>query len=232
MFLELNLRLGDSTVFFGKPRWTFSGEVVKRDAIVKLLSGKRCCVLVHGYNVKRADSSYAKLYKGILHVYDHVIGVKWPGSEFALAFWLASIRAKVAGRKLAEEISTIPAMWDAEGHSLGCKVCLEAALHMKFRHIVLTAPAVDNESIQVGHRYAKAQADLILVCYSKDDPVLAGAYRLAKLDNALGLTGPEDLAKIPEHVRTADFSGIIDGHNDYKDSREFLTVWEKLVHAS
>lgn len=224
MFLKLSLRKGDSTIFFGEPRWELDGSIIPAPD----LRGQRACALIHGYNVVKADGAYATIYSHIADLYDCVVGVTWPGSEIALAFWLASKRAGKAGKKLAECLSKTGALWDLEGHSLGAKVALEAVLHgLKTDTVILAAPAVDNESVLIGARYGDLNAKTILICYSKHDPVLKLAYRLAKFDNALGLTGPESLrpSDLMANFIPLDFGHLVSEHSSYKDVPEFYAAW-------
>lgn len=222
MLLRLNLRHKDSTIFFGKPTWmTADGKVLPRP----VLRG-RVCGLVHGYNVKNAFGAYREIYAQIQHWYDWVIGITWPGSEFTLAFWLARARARKAGRLLAQELSTMRCTLDLEGHSLGCMVVLEAGqAGLRMRNALLTAAAVDNEALE----RMDIPAQMIHVFHSRNDEVLSTAYRFARLDRALGLSGPEHPERVPLNVQVHDMSPWIDRHGDYKRSTEFFTKWIYLL---
>lgn len=235
MFLKLNLRRGNSTVFFGKPEWSADGTVVSKDWVKTAIRGDRVCVLIHGYNVGNADKAYALIYNELMKRgwYQHVVGVWWPGSDLALAFWLASMRASKAGKVLAEESSGIYATIDIEAHSLGCKVALEALKNGAIvRNLILAAAAVDNESILEGEQYGDAvkRADSVVVCYSRSDGVLRGAYPLARLDNALGLTGPRPLGpEVPSNVCSYDLTDRVRSHGAYKESDAFYAVWGRFA---
>ena len=234
--LRLSIRKGDSTIFFGPPRWSeVDGADLTATQVQSRLAGMRVLGLIHGYNVEDAFDAYARIAIHMDDSYDEVVGVEWPGSKLDLAFWLARMRAGKAGRLLAEELGPIysaAAALDIEGHSLGCMVALEAlSAGLRCRNLVLTAAAVDNESIQAEERYwiATQRAHQILVAYSRHDPVLAGAYRIAMADRALGLTGPEDAKRVCSSVIALDLSNDISEHSQYKACGRLFSTWRNLL---
>ena len=99
---------------------------------------------------------------------------------------------------------------------------------LRVRNCLLTAAAVDHESIQQGQKYeaAVSRAQRVMVAYSQHDGVLRGAYRLGMWDDALGLTGPQDPALCAPNVLPVDCSGSVREHSDYKRDRLFFTWWE------
>lgn len=226
MVYTLDLRRNGSPIFFGRPRWFVGGKEIFPPFYLESPS----CILVHGYNVSNADKAYEEIIESTKHMYKDFVKVLWPGSEIVLAFWLASMRAKSAGKILARELSSRAHTIDASGHSLGAKVLLEAR-GLYFRNLILAGPAVDNEALNVDGPYADVRAEIIAVFYSRNDPVLGAAYRLAKLDNALGHSGPESMDSIPLNVRVYDLSDVVKGHSSYKDVVKFYRAWEELCQS-
>lgn len=229
-FLQLDLRRGDSTIWFGSPTWLdFSGDEIGREQASQILRGMRVGVFVHGYNVEEPMATYARWLFGVDGLYDVVVGVRWPGSQIEWAFWLACLRADKAGALLAAELSGLAAeSISLVGHSLGCRVVLQAlSKGLTCRTAVLAAAAVDDESLEPGERFgmAPAMAERVLVAYSRRDEVLAKAYRFAKLDQALGRVGPQRPWKLPMSVELADLSREIGGHSGYVNSKAFFAAW-------
>ena len=236
--LCLNLRKGNSTILFGAaPEWSeFPSDThLTNEQAAARLSGRRVLVLIHGYNVEDVWGAFAEVALQVSPWYDAIVGVPWPGSKLDLAFWLARMRAGKAGKMLAAALAPIKAVaaaLDIEGHSLGCMVALETlTAGLRCRNLILTAAAVDNESIQVGERYwdATQRAERVLVAYSRHDPVLAGAYRFAMVDRALGLTGPETPKFCATWVIRLDLSSVISGHSEYKRCPELFEAWKRLA---
>jgi pimeloyl-ACP methyl ester carboxylesterase len=198
-------------------------------------------VLVHGYNCADPIDAYLRIEThletrneyGVVPWYDEVIGVAWPGSHLELAFWFACWRAEKAGRLLAGALGGFePAALDIEAHSLGCMVTLEALDHgLSVRNCILTAAAVDNESIQEREQYALAvqRAERVLVAYSRHDPVLRGAYRIGMWDSALGLTGPQDPKRCSRRITPLDCSAQVAEHGAYKRCSMLFESWRSLV---
>lgn len=233
VLLTLNLRRGTSTLFFGKPEWSYTvGSKLTPKQAEELLKGKKVLLLVHGFNVSDPDDAYATVALNMGHMYDYVVGVHWPGSRFPLFFRFAQKRADKAGQILASAIRHIDAVFDIEGHSLGCHVTLESLKYLtRVRNVILAAPAVDNEVIQFGYEYEEAMSSIkaCMVAYSRYDSVLAKAYRIADWDNALGLTGPEDPSQCPKTVLPVDLSEFVKKHSQYKKEQKFYEEWTKLL---
>jgi hypothetical protein len=234
--IRLSLRHNQKSTwkFAPEPYWAYAdGDNLKPDEVALLLNGKRVLALVHGYNVEDALDAYARITNHIAEHYDAYLYVEWPGSRISLAFWLADMRADMAGRKLCSALQSIaPASLDIEGHSLGCRVTLEALrCGLRAENVLLTAPAVDNESICLGERYGEAvkNAARLIVAYSCNDRVLRETYKWAKWDDALGLTGPEPGSPYPTNVERWDLGSYIYAHGDYKRCGEFFERWRKLL---
>lgn len=233
--LRLNLRAGESTWRFGKePEWsTWEGAAISDLFVQDYLRGKRVLVLVHGYRVQQPDDAYSRLLLSIGHLYDAIVATRVPLSSLCLGFWFASMRAGKAGKILAKALAPLEcACIDIEGHSLGCMVALEALNSgLVTRNTILAAPAVDNESIQRGEKYALAvmRSQRVLVACSHRDEVLAGAYRLGRLDGALGWHGPQDPKECDPRVKVVDCTATAGGHSAYKSDPTFLAAWREIA---
>lgn len=245
--LRLNLRRGESTIRFAKqPEWLDTlGNPLSDAAVDFYIRGRRVLALVHGYNVTEAMDAYALIANMVSANYDTVIGVTWPGSKIALAFWFAEMRANKAGRMLAAgllphlaDINSDNGRFDMEAHSLGCRVALESLRSgLEIRNLILAAAAVHDESVEVGELYGsviEGRTQRTLVAYSSKDPVLRRAFKIAEWDNALGLTGPrsDKSVMLPTTLEAIDFSSVIKEHSGYKRSAEFYNVWEQTVKIS
>lgn len=228
-FLQLDLRLGNSTIWFGTPTWRdFSGAEISRSLAAEIMHGKSVGVGVCGYNVEEPMNTYARWKLGLDGLYDVMVGIRWPGSQIRSAFWLACLRADKAGEMLAAELAGLPVeVLSFIGHSLGGRVVLRMlSMGLKCRTAVLAAAAVDDESLEPGERFgmAPAMAERVLVVYSRRDDVLAKAYRFAKLDQALGRVGPQRPWRLPTNVELADLSLEIGGHSGYVNSKAFFAA--------
>lgn len=228
---RLNLRRGDSTIFFGAPELSNGSGLIPENSWKDATSRKRALFLIHGYNVQNAHKSYREIESRIGDLYDVVIGVWWPGSDLALAFWLACMRADKAGKILASCVSKMSFLSiDVEAHSLGCRVALEALRNgMSVNALILTAAAVDNESPLKGKRYYEAcgMANVVFNAFSRKDPVLSMAYRLARFDKALGLSGISN-GIAPSSYMERDFTHYVDGHGKYKTCAVFYKHWRSI----
>lgn len=233
--IRLNLRRGTSTTRFADaPQFeAMDGSPITPTRAAMLINGKRALLLVHGYRVEDPAGAYAQLGRFVGQMYDVIVEGYWPGSDWMLGFWFARHRAGRAGRMIAEAMCPLmPESLDVEGHSLGCMVALEAAnAGLLARNLILAAPAVDNESIQRGERYALAmmRCQRVLVAHSTRDDVLATAYRVGRWDNALGLRGPQDKTSCFANTRIVDCSATAGGHSAYKSDPTFLTAWRDIA---
>lgn len=237
--LRLNLRRGESTLRFGThPEWLdFIGNPVTENDVATAIAGKRVLALVHGYNVTEAIDAYAVIAAMVSFQYDTVIGVTWPGSRIALAFWFAEMRANKAGRLMAAALHKrvkAAAAFDIEGHSLGCRVALESlSSGLDARLLLLAAPAIDHEAVEIGEEYGsviEGRTHRTLVAHSSNDAVLRGAYKIAEWDTALGLYGPRNPVEnkdvlLPFNLEVINLSDTVKSHSGYKKSSEFYSVW-------
>jgi predicted alpha/beta hydrolase family esterase len=234
--LSLNLRANDtSTIWFGEPTWfELDGPKLTETQVAARINGKKCLVLCHGYNTKDAGDFYSRYLMHMGACYDEIIGLSAPLSKFGWAFWLATMRAGKAGRLLVEALSRFePVVLDIQGHSLGCRVALEALDHgLKVRHAILAAAAVDNESIQKRQKYALAVQRVegtMLVACSRHDKVLGRAYKLGMLDEALGHSGPQNLADCDSRIKVLDCSDYVNEHSGYRKCTMFFDAWRQIA---
>ncbi|MBM3724940.1 MAG: alpha/beta hydrolase, partial [Acidobacteria bacterium] len=145
---------------------------MSREEAMTRVAGKRCLVLVHGYRneASAAAQAYDKVQQmlaasglmGGARGYEEVIGFLWPGGfTRTLSFFVSILRANRAGKrfeKLLVDLEAAGATVDIQTHSLGGRVALEALdrERARVRWLLLTAPAVDNESIEVDEEYEEA----------------------------------------------------------------------------
>lgn len=217
--------------------------------------GQRLVVLLHGYNNSRSEGR-TRLVRfmnmlGAGGSADVMLAVLWPGDG-----WAKALSYPFEGRDADDSASTLcgwlvtnagsGARIAFVGHSLGCRVVMNAAQRLARRggsptidRICLMAPAIDNDSLgRVGttcYQEATLAADRIAVLASEEDLVLQFAYPLGDLvqtvlfgerwGRALGRAGPNEsaanvLAKI-EPVPKADPARDID-HGDYLDVDEHM----------
>lgn len=203
------------------------------DQLVAKVSGKRICILVHGYNNEFFEvcDAYQIMESKILNdlpgVYDEVIGYTWPGGDHKLEWWGAKSRANAVARRfrqLLESLSEKSAI-DLISHSLGARVSLKAlkeASKKLVQNYYCMAGAVDNESLESDEEFYPAlnSAGRIFVLHSARDEVLASAYRVAEFDNALGLFGPEDKSSVEatQNIYVANCKAVVASHGAYKRS--------------
>lgn len=237
--LILSTRRNFSVFRHGQTTWHRAdvGNPPIPDEDVRLaLAGRRVCVLIHGYNVGDALGAYAELQLRLYDKYDSFVGVTWPGSTLKLGFWAARWRAAESGRRIAAALAPIvlheDTVLDIQGHSLGCRVALEALQHgLTCRNLILAAPAVGDDDMNADGRYGEAvnRAARVVVSHSKNDDVLAKAYRFALWDGALGLRGPRQPELVPPHVESWDLSHCIMKHGDYKRSVAYTQNWRRVA---
>jgi esterase/lipase superfamily enzyme len=209
---------------------------VELNNLAEELSGKKICMLVHGYNNEHEEvrEAYEIIEKNInSHLpgaYDAVIGYSWPGGNRALEWWDAKSRANAVARRfrmLLEQLSQQTTI-DLISHSLGARVSLKALKEASLplvRNYYCMAAAVDNESLEFDQEFNLAldAVDNIFVMHSVRDEVLASAYSTAELDTALGLFGPEDVRQVQAsliNVFVANCKRVVTHHGGYKRSEE------------
>lgn len=209
------------------------GDTIENKDFLAMLANKTVLLLVHGYNNEEDDvvRAYSIIESHInTHVprqYDSIIGYTWPGGDNSLDYFSAKRRASAVSRRVAWWLSGIKATVsnvDIMTHSMGSHVALLSMQNMhrlRIRNLFTMAAAVDNESIQKNEKFYSStrSCNRVYVFHSKNDPVLSGPYRAAELDDALGLTGPEDPADIitnSKNVKVVNSKTLIREHGAYK----------------
>lgn len=251
MFIRLSLRkLGNhgdsSTIRFGTHTWLgINNEAIAEEAVHRMLKGSRVLLLAHGYNVKKSVGAYLQIERNVAKLYDVVIGLDWPGSEFKLGYWLAEQRSDKAGKIVAEIFRTTPrATLDVEGHSCGCRLVLEAVKQGLFANrLILAGAAVDNETVHYDGKYGPScigNVERGLICFSRQDSVLKGAFKMSsffknivglKVDDckALGYSGAQEPALLPHNFIQVDLTDSIPDHSAYKETESFYKTWKEFV---
>lgn len=230
--LILSLRKDDSTLRFGHPtwhEWEISNPALPMAHVIQRLQRRRVCFLVHGYNVTDALVAYSRMYRWAHIWYDEIVGVTWPGSRVVFGFWPARGRAKKAGAMLADQLRALDiAAVDVQGHSLGCRVALEAVAHgLRCRNVILAAAAVNDDALSREYRSVEERvSNKVVVAHSRHDDVLRVSYRFALGRTALGLRGPR--AGIANSY-VVDCSPDVAKHGDYKRSETYRSHWAGIL---
>lgn len=232
--LLLSTRRNNSVYRHGETTWHASdigNAPIPPADVHESLSGRRVCVFIHGYNVGDAIGAYAEMALKLGGAYDVYVGATWPGSTLKLGFWSARWRAAESGTRLAEALSFIPpGLLDIQGHSLGCRVALEALkAGLRCRNLILAAPAVGDDSLAREYFDAANNAARVVVAHSVHDAVLRKAYRFAMFDDALGLRGPRQPELVPPHVEAWDLGVEVKSHSDYKRSGAYIRCWKAIA---
>lgn len=246
---------------FGEPR--ILGTAYVGQAAINALSTHTFCdrvlILVPGYNNSEQDAVQAGLSiesilkaRGMLGPglrYEELVVFAWPGRS-APGYWIAEDAARKSGEKLRGIIAQLECdAVSVQTHSLGALVWCAAnengELAGGVQDVILANAAIDDESIEAGQPYAKAMnvRGRVLVAYSRQDPVLAKAYRyfgsavrnLASLlqfklagDFALGFSGPEHPSLVPSNVECWDGTEFCTTHSGFRTSPEYYRRWDQL----
>ncbi len=243
LFGDLQLRryanLADTSQFDEVAEGELADEVKDRHVVV----------FVHGYRnpLKNVAASYKKLETELRNRaligagnYDLALGFLWPGFETHVGFFAAvpwANRSAAYFRDFMKLLNSSAHTVDVQTHSLGARVALQA---LAFEHeifadnLMLTAPAVDNESLEPKKEFNDALMSCrrCLVYHSSKDPVLKLAYRIGGLDRALGYEGPEHPkvieAKCPD-VFVVDCSAVVSSHGGYRAAGEVYDQWTRVL---
>lgn len=183
-------------------------ETLTERELQETVSGTHVLVLVHGY--RNPVRSIARAYgliertlrsRGLLEPphYGHVLGFMWPGFKTRIGFFAAvsaANRSAASLRELLRVLKPHAKTTDLQTHSLGARVGLQALAFenegLWVDNLLLTAPAVDNESLEPAQEFHDSLDSVrrCLVYHSSRDKVLRVGYRVGALDRALGCTGP------------------------------------------
>ncbi|WP_354833796.1 RHS repeat-associated core domain-containing protein [Akkermansia muciniphila] len=194
-------------------------------------------IWIHGYNVSLADAKKSfeaveKSYKDAKGKCD-VYGFAWNGNPGVIHFQEATIAARYVGKgafsKFIRDLrSKCPKTKIHIGtHSLGAAVALKALANGEgvsgIGNVVLTNPAVDNESLEYGKEFGEAPkySESITIAISQEDDVLEFLYSASSFDTALGENGPEHADRVPTNVHTNDYT------NDFDDDHSAVYDPEK-----
>ena len=202
----------------------------------------KVAVLVHGYRctMEGVEGAYSRMTDQLLDNYDYIVKFLWPGSwEIALGFIVANYRVTESARRLTMVLRYLhPCELHVWGHSLGCKVALDAAERLsddnqRATRLILAAPAVGWDVLGGGCRYGTLKTDT-RIAWSGRDPVLARAYRMSPgnwCTPALGHVGPKPGAR-PAYYNPSsmDFTELVPSHGGYRDQLEFYRFG--LMHRS
>lgn len=208
-----------------------------------LIKDKSVLVVLHGYNndyeealkfFSEIDHQYSKLY-------DTIICYLWPGGDNFWEYFQAKflVRANDLPQEvlaLLEATGESCAHLDAMGHSMGCRLVLQALLlpsAVHLRNLFLMAPAVDNESLGEGEVYFPALAKCrdAYVFYSRRDGVLKWVYLLAEWDRSLGARGPQDRSMLPKNVHLIDSTDQVSNHSGYSGSIFVYQLISNLIQV-
>jgi len=201
-------------------------------------------ILISGYNMPddRAEDSYCVIVEGMAAagVNLHWIGFTWPtGKGYSwvvpnITSWfnkdtektVVMGRASNSGQILRAFLLLLKQAGKRvvimQTHSLGARVALEALNggDVNVDHVILSAPAVDDDVLQNGKEYSQAAfyCRSFNLAVSKNDSVLTRLYRITNfgLDRALGISGPRNNNLLPPNIRTFDFSNHVKGHSEYR----------------
>jgi hypothetical protein len=219
-----------------------------------LAFNKRVLFVCHGFNVNRPDgiASAARMEADLqgpsspypLNPYtDLLVGVLWPGDWYTvLNFPTEAGDAVKTGNYLADAIKMTfdgAASISFASHSLGARVILTAAAGIgprKAQHIILTAPAADNDTLVKQHAAAHENADSVYVLSSKRDRTLKYLYPAGDAisdilgDNdspfggALGYRGPRP--PVIDHVTTFGIPGKPYDPSNKKQQRSLTSDYD------
>lgn len=205
-------------------------------------ANKKCLVLVHGYRNEAAAAvkaywTLADRAKAAGIVFDEVVGYLWPGGWSVFSFHAAVIRANWSGKRFERNLLALAkagATVDVQTHSLGARVAMEALDRgqARARNVHLTAPAIDNESIEQTEIYEDGvrACSSLYIFHSKNDKVLKRAYRIGdfpEFDRALGYKGPQHPKKILPNTKIIDCQDVVTDHGGYRDSPEYYAYWKQ-----
>lgn len=216
---------------------------------------RHVCILVHGYSSPLTGvlGAYAELLTGMKTSsvsgptnYGLVIGFTWPG-WWGPEFPIARHSANYAARYLLQLINTLRPVvhsLDIQTHSLGARVAL-GALRKPERvfidNLFLSAPAVDNTSLQPGREFHESldACSRCFVYHSGRDNVLRRWFPAGDFINsacpALGLNGPRRPAtalKQNPNLYVIDCTSCVPGHSAYRKAAPYYAHWARVLSGT
>lgn len=219
----------------------FKVDALSQERWVDAIRNRRVALVIHGYNNEYEDSLefFSNIVDRSSRLYETFICYFWPGYD---DFWeYLAAKSMVTETdlprrllKLIEELSYHGKQLDVISFSMGCRLALEAlnsASDTLVKNLFLLAPAVDNESIEKGERYAPAinKTQKTFVFYSENDSVLSWAYPIAEWDLALGSQGLENPRSILPNVYMVNSTSHIEGHGDYSKSSFIFNIISNVL---
>ena len=233
--LASNHAVGSELQVFEAPEKKFGPDSrsIQRRTLAELCDAtrrKKVLCLVHGYAnpIDSVSKTYGLIHRKVCELggYDVVMGFTWPSVKFVLRWWKAKRNSEKVDQAFVTMCRQLEAKHlDVMTHSLGARVVLSgldelAREQPTFRNVFLTAPAVDNESLEKGEEFygATAQCKRVFVLHSKKDEVLKGAYLASEGDRALGLHGPESFAALRDNVHVVNCKKVVGSHGAYRSS--------------
>jgi esterase/lipase superfamily enzyme len=215
---------------------------------------KHVLVLVHGFRnpLINVAASYKRLEEGLNENgllgaatgYGLVLGFTWPGFETILGFLPAIPFANRSGgflRTLLEPLCRTAHTVDIQTHSLGARVALQtlsSGPECFIDNLMLTAPAVDDESIEPQKEFSAAvdQCRRCLVYHSTNDNVLRISYRFGdppEFDKALGEDGPQHPSIVKEQMPSTfivDCQHVVKSHGGYRNAPSVYEHWSRVLN--
>ena len=196
----------------------------------------RLTILVHGYNTTKADAGARFRQVAAWAPERPFLGFHWPGAP---EYLVARKRAVDAGQSLARLIEKLDCRPNIIGHSMGCRVIMEALARFaddtefaikSVGVVCLLAPAVDNDELSEGGQYRRAasRARSIVAFHSHEDSILKWAYPAGDFDRALGYSGAQAGLASPDNLISFDCSDEVTSHAGYYQNatvRKRVLAW-------
>lgn len=230
-------------VFEGPARLTPGSRITTRTLkdLCGAVKGSSALVLVHGYAspIESVGASYASIEARARGLYDHVVGFTWPSVHVVAQWWKAVRNAEAVDRSFVHICRALNAAHlDVMTHSLGARVLLSGLDELPrkqptFRHVWLTAAAVDNEALERNEEFyaATEQIGRVFVMHSRRDNVLRLAYLGSNGDRALGLHGPEEIAATRPNVHAVNCKRVVRSHSGYRSSAKVFGFIADVLSA-
>ena len=204
---------------------------------------KKVLIVIHGYNMTYtwAIDKFTRYHEDFSNHYDQVVGYLWPGGNQWWEYRRARRRTldELPYRFLASlsQIRAVAKNVDVLAHSMGCRLILEtlslASLPL-VRNLFLTAPAVDQTSLQLGqcYHYGLKNSQRVYVFYSKHDEVSTYAFPIVEGGSSLGRDGCDKFDLLPFNVSLIDCTHSVKEHSGYADSLFVKTYMKKILGTS
>ena len=225
------------------------------DGLAQQMIGQHVLLLIHGFRnpLQGVGRAYQGLLKGLIDNglmgqsgYGLVLGFAWPGFATPLGFLPAVPFAnRSAGffRALLELVSQHARTVDVQTHSLGARVALQTLAGQTegfVDNLLLTAPAVDDESIEPGHEFAGAldSCRRCIVYHSEKDATLKFAFRVGdvpEFDRALGWKGPQHpdiIRNESPDVIVVNCKNVVRTHGGYRSAPAWYEHWGRVLRET